>query len=173
MATCLEQLDRILPRTISTEPSFRLRCDEFRKRFVTTYSLILIMVGVLMISSASGQEPPTPGSISLLPGYHHRIGQGIDSKVGRIWKDKGLVIHYDVGELAGDYTECGRPCGWTKGEMWRREQLVQGQKVVCVFTNKRRLVVSFPGAHANFYGIAKTDKQLAEMLLMVLTFKAP
>lgn len=172
MATYFNELDRILRLTVSTKPSFRLHCVALRKGFERTCSLVLI-IGVLMISTASAQEPPTPGSIRLLPGYHHSVGQGIDSKVGRIWKDRGPVIHYDIGALAGDYTECGRSCGWTNGELWRREQLVDGQRVVCVFTRKRRLVVSYPGAHANFYGTANTDKQLTEMLLMLLTFKAP
>lgn len=157
---------------MSSNLGFRLHCDGLRRRFETTWSLVLATVCLLTISSASGQEPPTPGSVSLLPGYRHRVGQGIDSKVGTIWKDGGLVIHYDIGELAGDYTECGRSCGWTNGELWRREQVVHGQRVVCVFTKKRRLVVSFPGAHANFYGSIHTDEQLTEMLLMLLTFKA-
>lgn len=172
MAICFDQLDRTPCFIVSTRPSWRLHRDGLRKAYETIWSLVLIIVGVPIISSASGQEPPAPGSISLLPGYHHRVDRGIDSKVGRIWKEGGLIIHYDIGELAGDYTECGPTCGWTNGELWRREQLVQGQRVICVFTKKRKLVVSFPGAHANFYGTVNTDKQLTEMLLMLLTFKA-
>jgi hypothetical protein len=130
-----------------------------------------LLMGVL-IPTAAGQEPPVPGSISLLPGYHHRAGQGIDSQTGVIWKKGALTIHYDIGELAGNYAECGHLCGWTDGEVWRREQVLQGQKVICVFTSKKRLVVSFPESHANFYATVQTDEELTDMLLMLLTFRS-
>lgn len=133
--------------------------------------LIVVLLVELATSSAAGDEPPAPGGINLLPGYHHYLGQGIDSKIGRIWKERGLTIHYDIGELAGDYTECGHSCGWTEGEVWRREQILQGQRIICVFTKRRRLVISFPQVHANFYGTVRTDMELTDMLLMVFTFR--
>jgi hypothetical protein len=139
----------------------------------TKARLALVLLTGLLIPRAASQEPSVPGSINLLPGYHHRAGQGIDSEVGIIWKKDGLTIHYDIGELAGDYTECGHSCGWTDGELWRREQVLQGQRVICVFTSQRRLVVSFPEAHANFYATVHTDQELTDMLLMLLTFRSP
>jgi len=57
--------------------------------------------------AAGAQDVPPPGSIRLLPGYHHRLERGIDSKLGTIWKQGGLQLHYDIGEMAGTYTECG------------------------------------------------------------------
>src|SRR5215470_3762225 len=76
---------------------------------------------------------PIPGLLRLLPGYEHQPLQGIDSCVGRIWKSGGVEINYDIGKQAGNYAEC-QSCGWTKGELWRKNQTVDGQKVVMVFT---------------------------------------
>jgi hypothetical protein len=33
----------------------------------------------------------------LLPGYRHTEGRGIDTAVGRIWKEGGPIITYDIG----------------------------------------------------------------------------
>ena len=118
---------------------------------------------------AASQEVPPPGAIKLLPGYHHRVTQGVDSRTGLIWKEGGAQIRYDIGEMAGSYTECSW-CGWTKDELWRKKQVLNGKEVVCVFTKKRRLIVSFPDERANFYATIRTQAELADMLLMIFTF---
>jgi hypothetical protein len=46
-----------------------------------------------------------PGDIKLLPGYKHEQGQGMDARVGKIWKGGGFVIQYDIGKLAGNQAE--------------------------------------------------------------------
>lgn len=116
------------------------------------------------------QEANPPGGIKMLPGYQHRPKQGVDSFTGTIGKPGGLQIEYDIGEMAGNYTEC-TSCGWIKGEVWRKKQIVNGQDVVCVWTNKKRLVVSYPASHANFVATILTKDQLTDMLLIVLTFQ--
>src|SRR5579871_1576255 len=133
---------------------------------------ILVWFGlgsIFFAASLAAQEAAIPGAIALLPGYHHQPQQGIDSRVGTISKPGGIVIEYDVGEMAGDYTSC-KSCGWTKDEMWRKQQDVNGQKAVLVFTKARRLFISFPAVHANFYATISTEAEMADMLLMVLTF---
>jgi hypothetical protein len=120
--------------------------------------------------SVTAQEAPPPGYIELLPGFHHHLKQGIDSATGTIGKKGGLQIQYDIGEQAGNYTQCTW-CGWTKGEVWRKKQIVNGQEIVCVFTKNRRFIVSFPEAHANFYATIRTTGELTEMLLMLFTFR--
>ena len=125
---------------------------------------------LLAVSSLMAQEAPPPGRIKLLPGYHHEIRQGIDSFVGIISKPGGLEIQYDIGEMAGNYAACAT-CGWTKGELWRKVQVVNGQRMVCVFTKEKRLVVSFPQSHANFYATIHGGDELADMLLMMATFQ--
>jgi hypothetical protein len=137
------------------------------KLIKTTAFVLLFMF--LMISGGTAQKSSPPGTIKLLSGYQHRVLQGIDSQVGTISKQDGLQIKYDIGELAGDYSKCGdlRGCG----EVWRKKQVINGQDVVCVFTDKKRLVVTFPQSHANFYATVHTEEELTDMLLMLFTYK--
>lgn len=106
----------------------------------------------------------------MLPGYVHKPSRfNLDSRTGVIAQQGGLSIAYDIGTAAGDYTTC-KLCDWTKDEIWRREQVVQGHKVVVVFTNTKRLIVSYPEEHANFYATITSPEQMTDMLLMVLTY---
>ena len=124
---------------------------------------------VLLATTCTAQSDKFPGHIRMLTGYVHRRGQGIDSVVGNITREGGLVIEYDIGRLAGVYTDC-KTCGWTEGELWRRNQVINGQSVQIVFTKSKRLVISFPTTHANFYATIKSEADLADTLLMVLTY---
>jgi hypothetical protein len=132
--------------------------------------ILAVLFMLLPFACLMAQELPPPGGIKLLPGYHHEIRQGIDSIVGIISRPGGLEIQYDIGEMAGDYTACAT-CGWTKGEIWRKVQVVNGQRMVCVFTKDKRLVVSFPQSRANFYATIHGGDELADMLLMMATFQ--
>ena len=137
---------------------------------LTNVKNIVLLFVCLAGTGAIGQEPPPPGSMKLLPGYHHRPKQGIDSTTGTISKDGGLDIQYDIGEMAGNYSECAW-CGWIKGEVWRKKQVINGQEIVCVLTKKKMFVVSFPKSHANFYARVRTQGEMADMLLMLITFE--
>jgi len=57
---------------------------------------LLLATVVLLVSSSSfasmAQKDLAPGGIKLLPGYQHKTLQGIDTRIGRIWKDGGLDI---------------------------------------------------------------------------------
>ena len=74
--------------------------------------------------------------------------------------------------MAGVYTDCDS-CGWVSGEKWRKKQVINGQEAAFVFTKSRRLVVSFPESHANFYATVRDESELADMLVMILTFETP
>jgi hypothetical protein len=124
---------------------------------------------VLLATTCTAQSGNFPGRIRLLPGYTHRRGQGIDSAVGSITRQGGLVIRYDIGPLAGVYTDC-KTCGWTEGELWRRNQVINGRDVKIVFTKSKLLVISFPDTHANFYATVMSESDIADTLLMVLTY---
>lgn len=115
------------------------------------------------------QSATVPGNIRLLPGYLSQPGQGFDSQVGAIVRKGGLKIVYDIGPMAGDYANC-KSCGWTKDEVWRREQIIGSHKVVIVFTKAKRLIVSFPDQNANFYALITSPAEMTDMLLMVLTY---
>ena len=89
--------------------------------------------------------------------------------VGSITRKDGLVIQYDIGKAAGVYTDC-EWCGWTDGELWRRKQIIGGHEVRIVFTKSKRLVISYPDAHANFYTIVRSNADLTDTLLIVLSY---
>ena len=130
---------------------------------------VTLLLSLVCQLSASTDDPP--GSIRLLPGYVHKHGWGIDSSVGTIAKKGGLEIHYDIGAMAGNYADCGKLCGWTDNEVWRKKQVVDDQEVICVFTRKKMMVISFPKATANFYATIHSEEDIADMLFMVLTFR--
>ena len=134
--------------------------------------MFAVFVGLAVeIPTALAQTGSAPGSMKLLPGYHYTRGPGLDSTTGKIWSEDGLTIFYDVGGTAGSYADCDW-CGWTKGKIWRKEQIISGQSAVLVFTSSRRLVVSFPHLHANFYATIRDESDLTDMLLTVATFQA-
>ena len=128
---------------------------------------VVLFACVLFAAPLVRAEDLPPGSIKLLPGYHHITGRGIDSSVGKIWRDGGAIIKYDIGGDAGIHTDHGE---WTKGTVWRTEQTINGQKAVIVFTKKKMLVISFLEMGANFYSTIRNDRDLADVLLMISTF---
>jgi hypothetical protein len=50
---------------------------------------------------------------------------------------------------------------------------VDGRPVHLVLTKDRMLYATFPEAAANFFGKAKSDEEIVDMLLMVLTYAPP
>ena len=136
-------------------------------RLIEAIVFALLLLGT--ISSVCATEPP-PGGIRLLPGFVHHKVQGIDSTVGEI-TGNGLTIAYDIGEMAGVYTDC-KTCGWTDGQLWRKKQQINGHPVVIVYTKKQQMVISFPDSKANFYATVRSEADISDVLLMVLTFNS-
>ena len=124
-------------------------------------SLVLLVAAL----GASGSEEP-PGSMKLLPGYTARRLQGIDTRVGIVRREDGLTISYDIGKLAGNQAK------GLKDEqvLWRKEQTMNGRLVQAALAKDRTLYVTFPEDMANFYGKVATDEDVADFLLMVLTY---
>lgn len=114
---------------------------------------------------ADEKPVPPPGEIRLLQGYVHTRLQGIDTSVGRISKKGGVTISYDIGTLAGNYAK-----SHSKDARWYREQTVAGAPVQIAFSKTGTVFITFPKSSANFYAQIKTPEQLADVLLMVLTF---
>jgi hypothetical protein len=132
----------------------------------------LAMVGTIFalmaISVVTAQEgDPPPGSIKLLPSYRHKTEQGIDTAVGRIWKEGGLTITYDIGRLAGHYAGPDAHADF----LWRKEQVLGGQIIWCALTKEGQLIITFPKTSANFFAKLKTQEEFAEVLLMILTYR--
>jgi hypothetical protein len=130
--------------------------------------IIFVFLAVMAITSVAQPVPvEAPFHIRLLPGYQLTAGRSLDSISGEIRKHGGLIINFDLVEA---YTDC-KSCGWTDGELWRKKQLVNEEEAVFVFTKSKRLVVSFPKSHANFYATIRNESDMADMLLMLSTFE--
>ncbi len=139
-------------------------------KIVLWLPIVVLVIGSLSVAlrAASGDDPP-PGSITLLDGYKHQKMQGIDTRVGKIWKDGGITIQYDIGRLAGNYAQQQRKYQADQ-LLWDRQQTWHGQPVELAMMKDRQLYVSFPERHANFYGKVPKEEDLVDALLMVLTY---
>ncbi len=139
-------------------------------RTILSFAIVALIVGSLSLAlrAASADDPP-PGSIMLLDGYKHQKLQGIDTQVGKIWKDGGITIQYDIGRLAGNYAQQQRKYQADQ-LVWDRQQRWHGQPVELAMMKDRQLFVSFPERHANFYGKVRKEQDLVDALLMVLTY---
>jgi hypothetical protein len=132
---------------------------------------LVAIFGVFVITGSFTAQPANsvPWGIKLLPGYKHEKLRGIDTVVGKISKEGGLIFSYDVGRLAGNYVKAQ-----DKGTiLWYKDQVVDGRPVHLALSKDRMLFVTFPESAANFAGKVKTDEELVDMLLMVLTYTPP
>jgi hypothetical protein len=140
---------------------------------------VACIVGVTT-SAASGQTPlPRGFEINLLPGYAHQPLQGIDSIVGKLVKKDGLVINYEIGPVAkkgepilgGSYVNRAMQLGEGK-RLWLKEQTVGRRKFFVAYGKDRQLLVSTASEKqgVNFIAEARTPDDVADVLLMVLTF---
>jgi len=142
-----------------------------------THPLAMLAVSVV-VAAGAGQKTsdvreldPVPGAMKLLPGYRHTKDPGDVQLTGNIWKERGLDIYYDIG--GGGSTTATRKAK----ALWYKEQVVNGRVVqlaLAVFPSKsRELFVSVPEGSdrfANFHAKVQSEEDVAEMLLMVLTY---
>jgi hypothetical protein len=132
---------------------------------------LIAAVGMLSAASVLADDPAdaAPGGMKLLSGYKHQKLRGIDTLVGKISKEGGLSIQYDIGRLAGNYAQ-----SQAKEEtLWHREQVIGGRPVQLTFAKNKTLYVTLPEANANFYALAKSEEDIADILLMVLSYSPP
>jgi hypothetical protein len=121
-----------------------------------------------------------PGGMQLLPGYTHKPLQGIDSIVGQIVKDDGWKISYEIGRVSkpgqpmmgGGFRDRPKLMPKTKVR-WYREQTVSGRAVHMALTKDNTLLVSFPDKGMNFHATVRSFEQLADAMLMILTYSQP
>jgi hypothetical protein len=111
-----------------------------------------------------------PGGITLLPGYHAVQRPGPDTSEGRIARAKGLTIDYNLTCETGSYVDIARR---DVKLLWSREQQVDGQPVQIAMTTNKILYVSYPRTRANFWTKVKSDQDLTDALLMLLTYRGP
>jgi hypothetical protein len=117
----------------------------------------------------SPTPPPAPGNIKLLPDYTHESKQGIDSAVGIISKKDGLTISYDIGRMAGNYV--GSVYSREKPNLvWLKTQKINNQEVVILYLKNGNVYATFQDSNANFFATVKTDEELTDFLLMIMTY---
>jgi hypothetical protein len=135
---------------------------------------VLLFCVFILSASAQGKRArslpklsPPPGGIKLLDGYVHIQERGIDTWVGRIKKEGGLDILYDIGRLAGEYVN---HCVRDNTCVWYKEQQLKGGLVKIALTKDERLIATFPKTTANFIAEVKSQEDIADFLIMILTY---
>jgi hypothetical protein len=136
------------------------------KLSVSVLALLLVCSSSTM--TARNQESKAGSRLSpvrLLPSYKIQWASGIDTWGGTIWKDNGVKIEFNQGGvgIATDQVE--------KDEVvWREEQVLNGEQVVIIYTKSSHLLVAIPKLIVSFEAEIRNQKDLAEMLLMALTW---
>ena len=162
-----------------------------RRNFRTSV-IIIVLVFISGFSGGITSAQSVYGGIQLLNGYKYRKGEGLGvlSAVGTIYKENGLIIEIEEGlsqGYAANRTSIGKYA-------WFKEQVINGQSVRIALTAKgvktvwepdrprdsrtgHILLVTFPLSnqvnHAvNFRAELLNEEELADALLMILTFDA-
>jgi|SRR5215475_14792342 len=136
-------------------------------------SLLLLLIAALTQVHAqeldrSNSAIPPRSPIVLLPKYKLEISKGVDTTGMAIWREGGFSIRYVQGMYIESDTDIIRR---TKDEiLWTQEQLVNKQKLVLTCTKSHGLFASFPALHASFSAKIHSQQDIADMLLMVVTF---
>jgi hypothetical protein len=134
--------------------------------------LLILFLGLVCADLSAQDAPPSPvaskprSPFQLLPGYKLEIRGGFEPHVegGRIWKPGGLTIEWSFDIYSG-----GASADTIKQKdiLWRME--LSPTSTVLVRTRQNRAVLSI-GKELNCSATVHNDQELAEMLLMCLTF---
>jgi hypothetical protein len=143
---------------------------------------------ILFLGSAIIADDPPYGNIKLLDGYKYKRSQTFDTINGLIYREGGLSIEFESGISEGYAVDPKEQ----RKYIWFREQKINGHRVFLALTEsgvgtnwepdkprgpkpRRILMITFPGKFspldaANFYAEVLDEKEIADTLLMVLTF---
>ena len=141
---------------------------------------------------ATEERPAVPGNIRLLPGYVHERRRGKDSSPGVIARAGALSIGYDIGRMAANYAIKYFPEDYERllrrnrlnedsikrdlqyqneRVRWRQRQKLNGDELMLVQLKDDKVIGSFAKANANFVADVDSEEELADFLLMVLTYR--
>lgn len=153
---------------------------------IRSIAVVLLIVSIFYSDARANDEPY--GGVKLLAGYSYQRSNAFDTINGVIFKKGGLRIEFESGISEGFAVEEKHKSKY----IWFREQVINGHKFRFALAkyspaipwtpetgwrSKERtvLMVTVPGKFgpldaANFYGEVVGESEIADMLLMVLTF---
>jgi hypothetical protein len=110
-------------------------------------------------------------AFQLLPGYKVTLTGGSDTSGGRIWKLGGVSIDWNWGQGLGDAdAQIGK-----EQVIWRESQTVNGKEIVCIYSKSKEFLIWLRVGPRDFPTIfrakIRSQKEMTEMLLMVLSFE--
>jgi hypothetical protein len=149
-----------------------------KQMLLTSVSICLLIVGCDRYragetkdrpqNASSEAQPQTncvegqfPGRIQLLPGYKMQTCGGMEYLYGKIWKQEGASIEFSEHWI--DYSE--------SPEMWRQDQMVDGEHMLCSFRKDQTMEIRFRGTQ--FDATVRNQQELAEMFLTVASYVPP
>src|SRR5438445_8209821 len=105
-----------------------------------------ICFSLITPNAISGQEAKATKSrsfaLKLLPGYKVQYFPTIDTAGGEIFKKDGLKIAFSGGMLMSKQAESVP----SEDILWKKEQVINGHPLLCVYTRSRDLVATFSDA---------------------------
>jgi hypothetical protein len=130
----------------------------------------LILLGLIGgVSSAQSFEVRPGKAMKLLPGYQVEERTGIDAIEGTITKRDGPTVRYDIGKFRTNVARLQE-----KDRLrWYKEHEANGRPVHLALAKDGTLYVTFPYFAANFQAKVANEAEMAEVLLMVLTYAPP
>jgi hypothetical protein len=145
-----------------------------KKFIVPVLSLFVLFVphsSLTQENGAKNQDTAKRSPVRLLPGYRLEITPGIEAGYGvRIWKEGGLSI---FGSNGCCFAAEAKSIGKDQLE-WQEEQEMNGRHVTLAYTKRQDLVIAFTDNKtsypANFTAHVRDEHDVAETLLMVLTY---
>jgi len=157
----------------------------------------VLLVGVMMLGTLAGRPlsiavpqisyPPAQvadlvgGTVQLPEGWTQKRTGTKDSFAGQIASGKGLIVNYDIGGNAGtrmsDQRISACKCIWYKertlhGHLARIglvETKAGRELAVTLFDTVQRLGMKYP---ANFWATVQGDEDVADTLLIALSYEA-
>ena len=148
--------------------------------FFTAVLSVGVLVFAQLTPEGNTKQSHGPGNLKVLDGYQHVPLRGIDSIVGKIQHKDGFEIFYEKGRvvkpgaprLGGDFSNAAARLknSQNKNIEWSAQQKIGDQPVDLVLLKDGRLVASFPEAGINFTAKTKTKAQVADVLVMVMTY---
>jgi len=137
------------------------------RHFAAIFSAILMLFSIPRPESTT-QTQPNNFMVRLLPGYRVQNYPTLDTVGAKIYKKGGLEIEYSSGSLMEEEASAITP----DKILWKTKQIINGYPLTCVYTRSSDFVATFNDkSPTNFHAHIKSNQDLAEMLLIVLTYE--